>query len=84
MREEEEQGGRGRVDYERRSAREARLDWQEKEERRRGSRREEEDQVRSRRQEGGSYRSMNEFPPLRSARPGNGRWGAGPAPRARA
>ena len=82
MREEEEQGGRGRVDYERRRGREARHDWQEKEERRRGSRREEDDQVRSRRQEGGSYRSMNEFPPL--SRPGNGRRGAGPAPRARA
>ena len=95
-REEEEQGARDRADYvRRRRAREARHAMQEKEERRRGShamqeeeerrrgfRREEEDQVRSRRQEGGSYRSRNKFPPL--SRPGNARRGAGPAPRARA
>ena len=80
---EEEQGGRDSANYERRKrARDARHARQEVEDTRRGCRREEEDHVRSRRYEGGAYRSMNEFPPI--PRPGNGRRGAGPAPRARA
>jgi hypothetical protein len=83
-RKKEEQRGCDIADYEtRRRAREARHARQE-EECRRGFRREKEAHGRSGKHEGGSYRSMAEFPPLPSARSGNGRWGAAPAPRARA
>ena len=81
-REKEEQGGNDMANYEiRRRAREARHARQE-EEGRRGFRREKEVHGRSGKHEGGSYRSMAEFPPL--PRSGNGRRGAAPAPRARA